>query len=99
MICGPAILAATLMLADFYQTQQIASQYPRYKETNPILGERPSTFGVTAHFAITAGGLSLLSGKATCNQQRALWSTVAAVEGFYVLSNHRLLNGHKSWLD
>ena len=99
MICGPVLLAAALMVVDFQQTQNITSQYPRYRETNPLLGEHPSAVGVTAHFALTGTGLALLSGKATCGQQRALWGAVVAVEGFCVANNVYLSRTGRGFMD
>lgn len=99
MICGPMLLAAALMAVDFQQTQNLASQPGRYRETNPLLGEHPSAVGVTAHFALSGVGLALLSRKATCSQQRALWSAVVAVEGFYVANNLHLARTGRGFMD
>lgn len=49
-----AVALATLTAADWAQTRNIARHPSRWHETNPLLGEHPSTGQVDRHFAVSA---------------------------------------------
>lgn len=53
-------LALSLLGADWAQTRTIAKNPQQYHETNPILGEHPSSGRVNNYFAASALGHTLL---------------------------------------
>lgn len=58
---GKAAALATLTVADWAQTRNIARHPARWHETNPLLGEHPSVARVDRHFVVSmlAGALAL----------------------------------------
>lgn len=69
---GPLAAALTFHTIDYLQTLSIATD-PRFKETNPILGEHPSKAAVTQYFAAT--GLAMYAAHALLPEQVAKYST------------------------
>ena len=79
-----------LLAADWYQTRRIADD-PNYYETNPVLGEQPSSSSVDLYMVGCAVGHAVVSGCLKPGKWREAWQYLwVGAEGATVVNNHRI---------
>lgn len=80
-------MSTAMLVADWAQSRQIARNAEQYRETNPILGARPSMGHVNTYF-VTALALNYVIGRSLDRRWRSAWFvTVQTVEASVVQRN------------
>jgi len=82
--------AATMMAIDWAQTRYAARYPSRFAETNPIMGEHPSTAKVDQYFALASLLMAGVTYVLPRRERRLFLGGVLVVETSVVFSNHRI---------
>lgn len=89
------LLSTSLLVADWGQTRYITSAYPRYYESNVLLGERPSMRKVDTHFTLALTGNAVVGCALPKRYRKYWWGAVSLLEAGYVANNYTIGVGWK----